>query len=208
MQIITLASRKGGAGKTTVARNLAVAAELAGEGPVALVDIDPQGGLAAWWNRREAETPAFINCDTSNLSAEILRLRSAGFAYCIIDTPPSVEDTARLAIRLATLAVVPVQPSPRRSERDRRHDRHRRGRGPPPGVRGQSRHQAGKIDRRGGRGPVPARHCCPGYAAPERGVSIGRDQRPGGAGIRAGRHISRRGPTALDLHPWKSKQAS
>jgi chromosome partitioning protein len=43
MQTIVLASQKGGAGKTTTARHLAVEAERQGEGPVALIDTDPQG---------------------------------------------------------------------------------------------------------------------------------------------------------------------
>lgn len=59
MKAIAIASQKGGVGKTTLAGHLAVAAEAAGAGPVALIDTDPQGSLAAWWNVREAETPLF-----------------------------------------------------------------------------------------------------------------------------------------------------
>ena len=46
-----------GLGKTTLAGHLAVEAERRGDGPVALVDLDPQGSLADWWNARRAETP-------------------------------------------------------------------------------------------------------------------------------------------------------
>jgi len=59
MRILTIASQKGGAGKTTLAAHLAVEAERTGAGPVAVVDTDPQGSLAAWWNSREAPTPLF-----------------------------------------------------------------------------------------------------------------------------------------------------
>lgn len=111
MQIVVFTSRKGGAGKTTLARSLAVEAELRGEGPVALVDVNPQGGLAAWWNRRASETPAFTLCEANDLPGHILRLRAAGFRFASIDTPPSVEDVARTAIRVASLVVVPVRPS-------------------------------------------------------------------------------------------------
>lgn len=48
MHVLVLASQKGGAGKTTLSRHLAVEAERAGEGPVILIDADPQGGLASW----------------------------------------------------------------------------------------------------------------------------------------------------------------
>ena len=54
MHVIALASREGGAGKTTLASHLAVEAEKAGSGPIAVVDTDPQGGLAGWWNGRDA----------------------------------------------------------------------------------------------------------------------------------------------------------
>ncbi|MCL4825249.1 MAG: ParA family protein, partial [Anaerolineales bacterium] len=49
MKTLVLASQKGGAGKTTLAAHIAVAAELAGAGPVVLIDTDPQGSLSAWW---------------------------------------------------------------------------------------------------------------------------------------------------------------
>ena len=43
MHVLALASQKGGAGKSTLAFHLAVAAESAGPGPVASVDTDRQG---------------------------------------------------------------------------------------------------------------------------------------------------------------------
>jgi chromosome partitioning protein len=50
-RIITVAQQKGGAGKTTLVAHLAVA--WAGDGhKVALVDIDPQHSLAAWYRMR------------------------------------------------------------------------------------------------------------------------------------------------------------
>ena len=57
MQIVAIASQKGGAGKTTLAGHIAVQAERVGAGPVALVDADPQGSLADWWNERAAAFP-------------------------------------------------------------------------------------------------------------------------------------------------------
>ena len=65
MQTIVLASQKGGAGKTTLAAHLAVAAEEAGVRPAVLIDTDPQGSLAAWWNARQAESPALAPCPPS-----------------------------------------------------------------------------------------------------------------------------------------------
>ena len=60
MQVLALCSQKGGSGKTTLSGHLAVQAELSAGGPVAIVDTDPQGSLAAWWNSRATEAPAFV----------------------------------------------------------------------------------------------------------------------------------------------------
>ena len=57
MRVLAMASQKGGSGKTTLSGHLAVQAQLVGAGPVVLIDIDPQGSLADWWNEREAELP-------------------------------------------------------------------------------------------------------------------------------------------------------
>ena len=72
MHVLVLASQKGGAGKTTLSRHLAVEAERAGEGPVILIDADPQGGLASWWNRRAAES-ADLLCQPNGRPSEAPR---------------------------------------------------------------------------------------------------------------------------------------
>ncbi len=46
-----VAKQKGGVGATTLARELGVAAAAAGK-RVVFVDLDPQGTLRGWWNRR------------------------------------------------------------------------------------------------------------------------------------------------------------
>ncbi|MEB2071933.1 ParA family protein, partial [Xanthomonas campestris pv. campestris] len=51
MKTITIAVQKGGAGKTTIAVHLAVAAQQAGL-RVALADTDPQGSAKSWAETR------------------------------------------------------------------------------------------------------------------------------------------------------------
>jgi len=48
MKVLGLLSRKGGVGKTTLALHLSVLAQDGGL-RVLLVDLDPQGSAAAWW---------------------------------------------------------------------------------------------------------------------------------------------------------------
>jgi chromosome partitioning protein len=112
MQIIALASQKGGAGKTTLAGHLAVEAERIGAGPVALIDADPQGSLADWWNERKAETPVFVQTSLANLRNDIDRLRDLGFNLLIIDTPPAITSTIAEVVKLADLVIIPTRPSP------------------------------------------------------------------------------------------------
>jgi chromosome partitioning protein len=109
--VITVAQQKGGAGKTTLAANLAVA--FAANRRVALLDIDPQHSLARWHALRVARraTPFGIS-DVSGwrLANELDRLRR-GHDVLIVDSPPQIDTDARLAIRSADLVLVPVQPS-------------------------------------------------------------------------------------------------
>ncbi len=112
MRVLALASQKGGSGKTTLSGHLAVQAQLAGAGPVVLIDIDPQGSLADWWNEREAELPAFAQTTVARLASDLEILRQQGFKLAVIDTPPAITMAIQSVIGVAELIVVPTRPSP------------------------------------------------------------------------------------------------
>ncbi len=112
MRTIVFASQKGGSGKTTLAGHIGVMAELAGAGPVALIDTDPQGSLAKWWNCRESPTPAFIHSVFTNLVHDLDEARAAGFKLVVIDTPPAVTKAISEVVSFADLVVLPTRPSP------------------------------------------------------------------------------------------------
>jgi chromosome partitioning protein len=107
-----MASQKGGSGKTTLSGHLAVQAQLAGAGPVVLIDIDPQGSLADWWNEREAELPAFAQTTVARLASDLDILRQQGFKLAVIDTPPAITMAIQSVIAVAELIVIPTRPSP------------------------------------------------------------------------------------------------
>src|ERR1700743_3604768 len=90
MHVLVLASQKGGSGKTTLSGHLAVEADKAGIGPVALIDTDPQGSLSQWWNAREAETPYFAHVGVLELGDALAHLQKSGVKLAIIDTPPAI----------------------------------------------------------------------------------------------------------------------
>ena len=112
MKTVVLASQKGGAGKTTLAAHLAVAAEAAGDGPAVLIDTDPQGSLSAWWNTREASTPALAPATIAELPVKLAALASAGYAFAIVDTPPAITEAIKAVLANADMVVIPARPSP------------------------------------------------------------------------------------------------
>lgn len=119
MKLIAIASQKGGCGKTTLAANLAVAAEASGAGPVMLIDTDPQATLSYWWHDRGNKLPGLIERPNSGaadgaggLLADLESLRQFGASIAIIDTPPGVTSETRRALQCADLVLVPVRPSP------------------------------------------------------------------------------------------------
>ena len=109
---IVLANQKGGAGKTTLSSHIAVEAEDRGFGPVAIIDTDPQGGLAMWFNARAAKTPAYITVVKAGLRATLNELDRQDYKLCVIDSPPQVTEAILATVRVADLVVVPVSPSP------------------------------------------------------------------------------------------------
>jgi chromosome partitioning protein len=112
MYVLVLASQKGGSGKTTLSGHLAIEAEQAGVGPVALIDCDPQGSLSDWWNSRVSPTPHFVKVGLLELSEALAQLKQAGFRLAVIDTPPAITSSISRVVAHADLVIVPTRPSP------------------------------------------------------------------------------------------------
>lgn len=111
MQVIVLATQKGGSGKSTLARS--IAAEMTGRGRVAMLDLDPQGSLTKWWQRREADDLQLVTGLTraDQIAKAVDTLREQGFDWLIIDTPGARDEATRIALHSADLVLVPVHPS-------------------------------------------------------------------------------------------------
>ena len=111
MQTITIAARKGGVGKTTLATHLSVIA--AGpKRPVLLFDTDPQRSLKWWWDLRQGDTPALVECDARELAKILPAAKKEGVAFVIVDTPPHAENSIADAMRVSDLVLVPTRPGP------------------------------------------------------------------------------------------------
>ena len=113
-KVLTLAQQKGGAGKTTLVAQLAVAFATGGHS-VALVDIDPQGSLTRWFQLREAAGKAGRMSLTAvtgwRAQATVEKLKASN-DLVLVDSAPHAEIEAKIAVRVADLIVVLVQPSP------------------------------------------------------------------------------------------------
>jgi chromosome partitioning protein len=113
-KVIAVAQQKGGAGKTMLTAQLAVA--LAAGHSVAMLDIDPQNSLTIWGKLRVAapKAGAAIICASVSgwrLGIELDKLK-ASHDIVLIDTPPVIDSDARRAIRAADLVLIPLNPAP------------------------------------------------------------------------------------------------
>ena len=112
MQTILIAAQKGGSGKTTLTRNLAVAAGEDGR-TVLCLDLDPQGSLRGWWERREVDSPSMLDRDPRpDVFRTTLDAARTRFDLCLIDTPPAASEWLAEALATADLVLIPVRPSP------------------------------------------------------------------------------------------------
>jgi chromosome partitioning protein len=114
MRKIAIVSQKGGAGKTTLAINLAVAAHLK-RIPTLLMDLDPQCSATRWKDVRnealgEDEDPAVQSLQAGRLDTELRTAEQAGAELVVIDTSPNSEGTVLAAARSADLVLIPCKP--------------------------------------------------------------------------------------------------
>lgn len=108
--IIAVVNQKGGAGKTTIALNLAAA--LAAEGKrVLLVDADPQQTAQDWAAVRASPPPFQVVGLAKPVLHRDLPKMAADYDHVVIDGAPRNYEVARSAIAAADLVLIPVQPS-------------------------------------------------------------------------------------------------
>jgi chromosome partitioning protein len=109
MKTLAIVSRKGGAGKTTIAVHLAVAAEAHGIA-TAIFDLDPQASAAVWSDHRGEKIPAVVPAQAPRLPALLAQARENDADLVIIDTPPEADAIAAEAAESADAILIPCRP--------------------------------------------------------------------------------------------------
>jgi chromosome partitioning protein len=108
MNVITMASRKGGAGKSTLTAHLAAYCHQSGN-RCTIIDADPQGSLTLWHSLRRGGEPQLRN-GARGIDRALAMAMVEGYQWAFIDTAASMWVVAQEAIRAATLVAIPARP--------------------------------------------------------------------------------------------------
>lgn len=108
MKTISIIGQKGGAGKSTVAINLAGMAEHLGF-PSVIIDLDPQISAKSWHDHRQKESPVVISSVAKLLDQARKTAEDAGAAFCFVDTAPHSANDALIAAKSADLIIIPCR---------------------------------------------------------------------------------------------------
>jgi len=112
--IISVTNLKGGVGKSTISRNLAVYFAQKGE-KTCIIDTDiEQRGSSDWFERRDEEAirvPVFPMSSTDGLPKDVKAHRHDGYSVIIIDGVPQLGKVATKMLLISDLLIIPIRPS-------------------------------------------------------------------------------------------------
>ena len=110
--IVLIGGEKGGTGKSTLAKNLAVYLQQQGK-EVMTIDADPQGTLYRWASRRKDNSNVAAVLCSQLLGSKIANeLRSLASKYDVVLVDAGGQDNGalRAAMVVATHMLIPIQP--------------------------------------------------------------------------------------------------
>ena len=107
---VSILNQKGGAGKTTLATNLARALQSLKHN-VLLVDSDPQGSARDWNECNNGNLIPVVGLDRESLAKDLQAI-SLGYDWIVIDGAPQIAKLSAAAVKASDIVLIPVQPSP------------------------------------------------------------------------------------------------
>ena len=108
MNVITVASRGVGTGKTTLTARLAAVAQAQGHHSL-VIDADPQGSLALCNSLHEDGVPPIVTAERG-IGRLLTMATGDDYDWVFIDTSSTMWVVAQEAIRFATMVVIPARP--------------------------------------------------------------------------------------------------
>ena len=103
---IVVSNVKGGVGKTTTAVYLAAVAARRGRGPVLLVDADPQGSSAEWYDVDPLEGVDLVEGPSVRTVTKAMNQEDG---IVVVDTPPGEGNVVQAALARADAVVIPTR---------------------------------------------------------------------------------------------------
>lgn len=111
MKVVAFVSQKGGTGKSTLCRSVAVAASEAKQS-VFILDLDPQKTTQDWSEERENALPEVDAIRSDQLETALAELSGKNIDYVFLDTAGRDDAGTASAIRQSDYCVVPCRPTP------------------------------------------------------------------------------------------------
>ena len=103
---IVVSNVKGGVGKTTTAVYLAAVAGQRGRGPVLLVDADPQGSTAEWYDADPLDGVELVEGPSVRTVGKAMNQQEG---IVVVDTPPGEGTVVQAALGRADAVVIPTR---------------------------------------------------------------------------------------------------
>jgi chromosome partitioning protein len=109
--VLAVLAQKGGVGKSTFARSIAVQALISGK-KAAIIDADGQATSYKWSNRRKIAAPTVVQLEGRTIAEVVADLGERGAEFIVVDTPPHAQPIISIVTGASNAAVIVTQPYP------------------------------------------------------------------------------------------------
>lgn len=109
--VLAVLAQKGGVGKSTFARSIAVQALIEGK-KAAIIDADTQATSYKWSKRRKTSAPTVVQLGERTVAEIVAELAGRGAEFIVVDTPPHSQPIISIVAEASDAALIVTQPYP------------------------------------------------------------------------------------------------